>query len=200
MNTPAPILPAFSHLPESLLQVIASFCDATSLAQVSACSKLLHDIFSDENNWKNLCDRFGFPQHSVTKTRGWKPWKQIYLSKRCFECNMIGSKGTIVLDTNGGNITRYRGVDSPSSSLVPLCASCFHSVHTSSAVDRCKFELPNAKKKSRFIWQQLCNLIPMQTRKGVKVKLTTPQTRSRQDEEYFGADENNGLIRKLSRK
>jgi len=189
---------AFSQLPESLLQLIASYCDATSLAQASACNKLFHDIFSDENHWNHLCEHFGFHQHSVTRTRGWKPWKQVYLSKRCYECNMIGLKGTIVLDTNGGNITRYHGIDSPSSSLIPLCASCFNSVHTSTAVDRCKFELPNSKKKSRFIWQQLCSLIPVQSRKkGSKVR----HTRSgRVEEFYHGADENNSLIRKLNRK
>lgn len=190
---------AFPHLPDSLLQLIASFCDARSLAQASACNKFLHRIFSDDENWKSLCDSYGFPQYSVTKTRGWKPWKQIYLSKRCYECSCIGSKGTIVLDTNGGNITRYRGVDSPSSSLIPLCATCFNSAHTFTSAERSKFVLPNSKKKSRYIWQQLCNLIPIPLRRGVKVTRTFHDS-SRSHEEYFGADENNGLIQKIIRK
>lgn len=187
----------FSQLPDFILRIIASFCDAGSLAHASASCSIFHAIFSDEDNWKRLCEYYGFQQQSVTKTRGRKPWKEVYLSTRCVECNQVGTRGVVRMDINGGNLTRYHGVDSPSSSLIPLCAPCFTVVHTMYSAERSKSALPTVKKKSRFVWQQLCNLIPVKMKKSSKIKRSR-QTRA--DEEFYGADANNSLIRKIVRK
>jgi hypothetical protein len=112
-------------------------------------------------------------QVSVTRTRGRKEWKRVYLDHLCIECKNVNF-GIIIMDTNGGCNTRYiikiilprfilkhclsfpaiswslsiwivsyhelryRGIDNPSTSLVPVCLKCFDEVSVVPLKDRSK--------------------------------------------------------------
>ena len=112
----------------------------------------------------NLCERFGFKSlTSVTRTRGRKSFKTIYISNLCVECRMAGSgTGTVVIDTNGGSFTRMYGRSSAAGSLVCICADCFAVVaKTSTWSVRSKFCLHNAKRRLPYhTWHSLLNKIP----------------------------------------
>lgn len=147
-----------------LLECIARYFSAEDIARACLVNKTFRQVCRHDTLWQQLCDIYGFKSlTSVTKTRGVKSYKSIYIAALCIECRSVdGNKGNVVIDTNGGNRTRMGGVDGPTNSLVSLCSDCFASVQAHGKVnDRMRFALQRCKRRLSFhVWATLLNKIP----------------------------------------
>lgn len=147
-----------------LLEKVAEYCSAEDISSHCGVSRRFREVFSRDCLWQELCNTYGFRSlTSVTKTRGRKSFKSIYIGALCIECRSAeGSAGSIVIDTNGGSSSRMGGIDGPKSSLVCLCAQCFQAVQECGQwSDRIRFSLQNAKKRLTYhVWSTVLNKIP----------------------------------------
>ena len=115
------------------------------------------------------------------KKHGSKYFWTIYVECRKYDPNL----GTVVIDTNGGSETRYRGADGPQRSLISLCSKCFLATEHVDASKRFKTCLQQSKRRlPAFIWNSLVSKIP---HRG-KTKLYGGIT---------GGNENNHLLKRL---
>ena len=175
---------------------LSEFCAPETVARLTCCSKKFHDIFSNDEIYEKLCLSLGFKQLSMTRTRGKKLWKQVFLSSLCIECKSYYK--IIVLDINGGQQTRGYGTEKPSSSLIPLCYNCYKSVHDIPMEQRHKQK--NCLVRTRlqlhsYRFSALLSTIPNTKTKKRKKKTTTTSTSTSKLEPYFkAAAENNYLV------
>lgn len=155
------------------LRFLASFCPPEALARLSQCSKLFNTIFSNDKLYEDLCIAYGFKQISMTKTRGKKAWKQVFLSSLCLECKSYLK--IIIFDICGGQHTRAYGCEMPSSSFIPLCYQCYKTVHEIPINQRFKSNLlPISKSKlPTFRFIGLLSNVPEQSKKKKKRKLNS---------------------------
>lgn len=127
------------------VESIAKFLDGKSLMKISLTSIKMNESFDNNRNWTQCCANHDFRQRSVTKTRGFQPWKEVYKSMLCIECNTVGF-GTIIIDINGNQNIRNR-VDGPNYSLISVCLECFNAVNNTPMTHRVKSCMMNTKMK-----------------------------------------------------
>jgi len=188
-----------------LLEKIAEYGTAEDISNHCAVSRRFREVFLNDRLWGRLCDTYGFKSLTpVTKTRGKKSFKTIYISALCIECrNAEGSAGSVVIDTNGGSSTRMGGIDGPTSSLVCLCAQCFQDVQDCGQWnDRTRFALQRAKKRLTYhVWSTLLNKIPYKNsepgkkRKGRSAVQTL--TSKKINDRFEDPNHNNYLLKML---
>ena len=193
-----------------LLQSIAAFFTAEDIAHASLVNRNFHHACNSDSLWQRLCDAYGFRSlTSVTKTRGRKSYKSIYISALCIECRCADrSKGNVVVDTNGGNRTRMGGVDGPTHSLVSLCSECFDDVQQHGKLsERMRFALQRSKNRlSYHVWSTLLNKIPFKEsctsggRKRVAGANTEASTRRKKHNDRFEDPGHNDYLLKLLHK
>jgi hypothetical protein len=150
----------------ALLDKISSYLGANDISSCAAVNKKFYEVCSRDILWEGLCTTYGFKSlSSSTRTRGKKSFKTIYLSALCIECRSVeGSRGSVVIDTNGGSQTRMGGVDGPGNSLIALCIECFQSVQQyTKHGERLRFALPNSKRRLPYhVWTTVLGKIPSQ--------------------------------------
>jgi hypothetical protein len=136
-----------SDLPDEILvQILSCVEDGKVLAAVQASCKALRAVLSQEEVWETLCDNRGFKQLSATRTRGHRPWKEVFVSNLCVECRCSNARGIVKIDLAGGS---HNKTMIGSSDLVPLCVDCVRSVQAHSRFsDRQKFCLPSEPPRS----------------------------------------------------
>lgn len=166
-----------------LLSLVAEFATASDISNAVCVSKRFSSVFCRDDLWAGLCARYGFKSLiSSTRTRGKQSFRSIYLSALCIECKSVeNSKGSVVIDTNGGSYTRMGGVDGPGSALVALCIECFRSVQSHSTHgDRMRHALQRSKHRLPYhVWSTVLGKIPFPTptkRKQGPVKAITSGT------------------------
>jgi hypothetical protein len=207
----------------ALLDKVASYLGPNDVASSAAVNRTFRDVFSRDVLWENLCTTYGFKSlSSTTRTRGKRPFKSIFLSALCIECRSAeGSRGSVVIDTNGGSQTRMGGVDGPGNSLIALCIECFRSVQQHSKHgDRLRHALPRSKQRLPYhVWTTVLGKIPVlaQTptaRRGstqvANSAVANPGTgnggssgqgaRKRVRDRYEDPEHNNHLLKQLRRK
>mgnify|MGYP006178759795 CR=1 FL=1 len=194
-----------------LLEKVAEYCSAEDISSHCGVSRRFREAFGRDCLWQELCTTYGFRSlTSVTKTRGRKSFKSIYIDALCIECRSAeGSAGSIVIDTNGGSSSRMGGIDGPKSSLVCLCAQCFQTVQECGQwSDRIRFSLQNAKKRLTYhVWSTVLNKIPYKNtdkkRKvagGTSAVAGTGVSRGKKSSERYEDPESNNYLLKLLKK
>lgn len=199
----------------SLLTVIAGFGSATDICHAACVNKAFHEAYNRDQLWEQLCNQHGFkPLTSSTRTRGRQSYRSIYAGSICIECrNVDGSKGSVVIDTNGGSYTRMGGVDGPSSALVVLCINCFRTVQKfTTHGDRMRFALTQAKHRLPYhVWTTVLGKVPLPNKHRKKKATdsnssatntapTNPSsltTQKRKRDRYEDPKHNDYLIRKI---
>lgn len=180
---------AFSTLPDPLLNHVCTYLEGEELCRLALCSVKLRDITSNQELWQNLCKFYGLTQQSLTRTRGLKSWKSVYLANLCVECRRSSRKGLVTLNT-GSNTASY-GIRE----LTVLCATCIEAISPLSFSERNKEGLPKLKCRDRFLWFRLISTsVPYQKPKTGKAKKSNGK-RSTADE--LGVFYNDGLVKKL---
>jgi hypothetical protein len=125
---------------QEILTHVASFLVGNEVASMEIVSRCFRNILSGDKIWEDQCSRLGWKQLSATRTRGRRPWKDVYKSKLCVECRSIGPKGTVIFDISGGCSFRDGLV---STSLVALCSECLDPVQSLSRFSERKRCLPS---------------------------------------------------------
>ena len=108
---------ALGALPPDVLAEVVSFLPPTAIARLSMTTRGLHGALSVDAVWKPVCERFGFQHQSKTRTRGQKPWREVYIAHLCVECRREGSLAISAPHIFGG-----------ASDSVWLCRPCFGAV------------------------------------------------------------------------
>lgn len=189
-----------------LLEKVAEYASAEDISNHSCVSRHFSHVFRQDRLWEQLCIKYGFKSlSSVTRTRGKKSFKNIYLAALCIECRCADdSYGSIVIDTNGGSRTRMGGIDGPTNSLVCICVKCFQAVQNCGQWnDRTRFALQRAKKRlSYHTWSTLLNKIPMKPGEGSgkKRKGSSSGTLSKKASERYEDPNHNNYLLKLLKK
>ena len=196
----------------NLLNKIAEYCNGKDISYACCVNSQFNKVFSHDELWQQLCNRYGFKSlTSITKTRGKRSYKSIYLSSLCIECRKVSLKGNVIIDTNGGNTTRMNRIDKPNYSLISICIDCFNFIQQyHNYNDRCKYSLQNSKKRlDFFVWSSVLNKIPyINSNKNDKKRInsssdstthhtTTSSSNSKND--YDNPNHNNYLIKKLKK-
>ncbi|GAX73461.1 hypothetical protein CEUSTIGMA_g913.t1 [Chlamydomonas eustigma] len=172
-------------LPSSLLEKIAQCAgDGMTLVSLQMACRHFHFALSNDVMWEKLCASLGYKQLTATRTRGKRPWREIYKSNICCECRNMESKGIVRIDPFGGS--RYlRG----SHDLLTLCVDCVQNVQQySTMTERKRHCLPRLKSISN-LWFTVLDKIPRLDAKRLKIA---------PGEE--GADHNDHLLNAVIRK
>ena len=176
----------FSTLPDVILNHVCSYLEGEELCRLSLCSIKLRDITLREELWQKLCKFYGLTQQSVTRTRGQKPWKSVFLANLCVECRRSSRKGFVTINTN---------VRQPELSV--LCATCVEVISPLSVAERVKVGLPRLKCRDERVWYDLLKIVPYQRPKVRGKSSKNKGKKSTADE--LGVFYNDGLVKKLIR-
>jgi hypothetical protein len=112
-----------------IIQRIALFLPGSCISRAQIVSVEFNEFLSDEKVWEETCRQQGWKQPSMTRTRGRRPWIDIYKSNLCVECRSTDSKGSVVFDIRGGSSTSSNG-SKVAASLVALCVGCLAPVQS----------------------------------------------------------------------
>jgi hypothetical protein len=147
-----------------LLNHVAEYASARDVCSAALVNKSFHKVYNRDELWEQLCSSHGFrPLIASTRTRGKQSFRSVYRSALCIECRRAdGSKGSVVIDTNGGSYTRMGGIDGPGNALVVLCIECFRAVqHHTTHGDRMRYALQRSKHQlSYHAWTTVLGKIP----------------------------------------
>jgi hypothetical protein len=147
-----------------LLNHVAEYASARDVCSAALVNKSFHKVYNRDELWEQLCSIHGFrPLVASTRTRGKQSFRSVYSSALCIECRRAdGSKGSVVIDTNGGSYTRMGGIDGPGNALVVLCIECFRAVqHHTTHGDRMRYALQRSKHRLPYhAWTTVLGKIP----------------------------------------
>ena len=165
---------SLESLPHDVLFNIACRLDGRSAARTSCACKWLQQLVNDKL-WHQLCTRQGWKQMGVTRTRGRRPWRDVYAMHLCQECSGISPRGNVVFDLAGG-----MGIGYMSSCLVTLCADCVEQVQSCRTWAERRHCLPGRCSAALLSWGCLpgrCVLLHHQLQHGHVVVITCPTSR-----------------------
>ena len=157
------------------------YLDVISLQRSSAVSKhwrnLVMSTDADKRIWKFRCEERGFKNTGMTKTRGKRLWRDIYLSNMCINCydtryieDRESNVGVVVVDIDGGFLLKSSYQQhipiGAFGSRIALCSLCVQSVtDVSNFSDRKKLCLQRLKHRRQgafdIVWNKLLDKIPL---------------------------------------
>ena len=142
-----------------IMAAISKYLPAVDLVRVMFTFPAARAALDTDDVWRPLCEEHGFKQ-AGSRSRGSRPWKEIYASHLCVNCRRPGK---VVLDANGGNL----GYSSRGSALFCLCEPCFDEVHKMETwTERKQHALPGAKMRlGASVVDQMMQKIPVRVRK-----------------------------------
>uniref|UniRef100_A0A7S1MUQ7 F-box domain-containing protein n=1 Tax=Hemiselmis andersenii TaxID=464988 RepID=A0A7S1MUQ7_HEMAN len=139
-------------LSDEMLRKIALHLPVKHIVLLSATSRQHKQVLDADDVWKRVCEEAGFKQRSATRTRGSKPWKEVYKANLCIECSGEGRVNININLQGGGTPT----------SLVTLCEKCFRKVSKLTFSERTRHVLPRTwEKHGKFLVQRLFTKVPI---------------------------------------
>jgi hypothetical protein len=168
------IVMSLAQLPHEVLSGALSLAlseEPRAVARLSLVSRQLYESLICDEVWKPICERFGFQQLSRTRTRGQRPWREVYVAHLCVECTQ---EGHLAVRTEAGQVRLTSGQVLSSSDSVWLCSRCFGAVRRlRTHGDRRAQGLPRVRAGRGLLLaehhQWLLHQIPAATKTGRKL-------------------------------